>query len=366
VRWIAWAWLLGCLGCASTLEAGNDYRELGSHEIATLYYALHLWENPEDADARMRLRVSAEDAIAALDADFAEATGAGRQRDALALEIRKAELLSFLRARRLVLESPGARPALAEAHRRAALQALADVDAAEARGDPTPQRSRLLRTALAYAPHSAELAARYTRARGQLARSLEATTACEPAFASTCEDFEAALLAEVTRRRRELVRVASASSQSQDTALEIRLTVWTQDTDWQVVDAGEAVASVPRYDRFRRKVLDENGDELSTRVEARYRVFERITRADVNVEVEVRDLRPPGELLVRVDTRRQESDARRYIHWRGDERALGSLRRHGTDRSDPVLPEELVGRAVRELAREVAFEMLTPLERIPR
>lgn len=367
MRWFAWGWILGFLGCASMLEAGNAYRERGDHEIATLYYASHLRENPDDADARMRLRVCAEDALAALDADFADATAAGRHRDALALATRKAELLSFLRARRLVLlYAPGARPELAKAHRRAALQALADVDAAQSRGDPALQRSGLLRIALAYAPHSGELAARYAHARGQLARNIEATSVCGPAFARTCDDFEAALLAEITRRRWELVRVASASSQSQDTALEIRLTVSTQDTDWQLVDAGEAAASVPRYDRFRRPVLDENGDELSTRVTARYRVFERTTRADVNVEVEVRDLRPPGELLARVDTLREERDARRYIRWHGDERALGALLRHGTDRSDPIPPDDLVGRAVRELAREVAFEMLTPLERIPR
>jgi hypothetical protein len=367
VRCVAWGWILGLLGCASTLDAGNVYRELGNHEIATLYFAGQVRESPDDTDARVRLRVSVEDALAALDADYTAAAAAGRHRDALALATREAELLSFLRARRLfVRDAPGARSELAMAHRRAASQALADVDAAEARGDPALRRTELLRIALAFAPQSGELAARYARARGQLARNLESTTACEPAFARTCSEFEAALLAEVTRKRRELVRIATASSQSRDTALEIRLAVSTQDTDWRVVDSGEVATTVPRYDRFRRPVLDDNGDELSTRVTARYRVFERMTRADVNVEVAVRDLRPPGELLVRVDTLREASDSRRYISWRGDERALGTLLLHGTDRSDPAPPEELVGHAVRELAREVAFEMLTPLERIPR
>jgi hypothetical protein len=349
------------------LEAGDAYRDLGDHDLATLYYALHLREHPDDADARVRLRVSAEDALAALDADLADATLAGRHRDALALATRKAELLSFLRARRLSpLEVPGARAELAKVHGSAARQALADADAAEARGDAALQRAALLRTALAYAPHDGELAARYARARARLARNLEATATCEPAFTATCEDFRAALLAEVTRRRRELVRVATSGSQSQDTALEIRLTVSTGDTDWRVVEAGEAAAPVPRYDRFRRPVLDENGDALSTRVTARYRVLERITRADVRVEVEVRDLRPPGERLVRVDSVREERDVRRYLRWRGDERALGALLRHGTDRSDPMAPRELLARAVPELAREVASEVLTPLERIPR
>ena len=111
MRWVAWWWILGCVGCASTLEAGNTYRDLGDHEIATLYYAQHLRENPDDAGARTRLRGSAEDALDALDADFAAAAEAGRHRDALALATRKAELLSFLRTRRLaLLDARSARP----------------------------------------------------------------------------------------------------------------------------------------------------------------------------------------------------------------------------------------------------------------
>ena len=59
-----------------------------------------------------------------------------------------------------------------------------------------------------------------------------------------------------------------------------------------------------------------------------------------------------------------KTDIRRYVTWRGDERALGDLAKHGTDASPPAPSHQLARQAAEEIAAELAKQILAELERV--
>jgi hypothetical protein len=356
------ALLLAATGCATYLSTAHDYASHGRHELAVYYLAGH-YRTQQDDDAKAELVRGVQAALRSIQAAYDTLAGQGRLASALGAATRLEDLLDLVRG--LGLGEFGAVDAdrlVREVTPRAARQAVRAVDEAEAKGGTPRTQTALLRKALALDPHNPELAARYERLRSGLKVNLAPRPDCDPRNMESCREFIGLATTRLSAERREFTQLVPEASEIRNAELHATVAVAGEDSRWKKVRSGEVEGKVEEKDRFRETRRDADGNKLYRKVYAHYSVFERVARATVTVRVRVLDLRPGRGVVFDTEKRLTETDRRTYLTWSGDERALGNLKRFGTDRTPPQDPERLARTAMRKLADTVARMTLEKLE----
>jgi hypothetical protein len=353
---------LAASSCSPCLSAARDYTQRGQHEIAVYYYANH-FRDRRDAEAKVQLVRGFEAAVADIDADHAAKSQQADHTGALGAAIRQEELLDHARVIGLgefMAIDPGrlTRTSLSEA----SAQALRSVDRAEADARPAQNLAGLLRVALALDPHNPELAQRYASTLSGLMLKLAPRLDCEAGDLEACRSFLGQLMDRLSQQRLEFNRLVPGNSDKRNAELVAHVSISGSDSGWRRTKAGEAEGKIEVRNRFNKVKKNAEGKKISQTVYARYEVFERTARATVQVKVVVKDLRPKGGVPFETSRTVTQTDRRAYVSWTGDGRALGKLKRHGTDRSPPRTTADLARLVLEKLADEIASQALAKLE----
>jgi hypothetical protein len=357
--------LLACAACASASKTGGAYRDAGKHELSVPYFTAAYRADRKDDERKKDLVAGIEAALRVVQAEYDDEIGKGDARGALGAALRKEDLVSTARAAGLKeLAAISAKPELERARGLASKAALAEVDRAATAGEANEAVMARLRTALALDANNPELASRYERLRLAELKNISSRVQCgNPSDASLCDMFAARLLGMLAAENREITALATAVSKSKNAEMVLTVTVRPSERPWSVVKRGKATDKVPVLNKFREPEVDAKGNKKMEAVSASYEVFQAASRAQVSVKVEIRDLGPKNAVMYQNAMDKTENDERNYVTWQGDERALGDMRKLGTDQSPPASPEELARRALDAAAAAIVKDIMSKLER---